>query len=205
MRFETRRRMTFCLNILFIFLGCVVSTWLHELGHFIASRSVGVYPTEVHFGIGKILFQVQFINVQWIFKRNPFGGFTGLTIQRMMKKHGRKILVWTISRKKIFWIASSGLFTNVLLTVTCMSIAFCTTGAMSAVLMAIGWFNLFLFLSNAIPSDDGGDGYESLKMLVRKTKARAFNETYRRYYPKIYRVILDVCVIGGLYQIWHLF
>ncbi len=63
------------LSVLAIFLLGVLVTF-HELGHFLAGRSAGVYVHEFAIGMGPIIFQRKGAETKYSLRLIPVGGFT---------------------------------------------------------------------------------------------------------------------------------
>lgn len=62
------------LGLLLIVVILIVSVFLHELGHYLASRRVGIVPTEFSFGFGPVLWSKMRHGTKWSVKLLPLGG-----------------------------------------------------------------------------------------------------------------------------------
>ena len=64
-----------CLNALIFFAFSYVSLIIHEAGHGLMGKALGLRVTHVHLGLGRTIVLVKWLDVRWEFKVIPFGGF----------------------------------------------------------------------------------------------------------------------------------
>jgi regulator of sigma E protease len=59
-------------------LAVVVSVTLHELGHYLAAKAVGVHPPRFSIGFGPKVWSTTRKNTEWRVSALPFGGYVNL-------------------------------------------------------------------------------------------------------------------------------
>ncbi|MFT4692194.1 MAG: site-2 protease family protein [Verrucomicrobiia bacterium] len=64
-----------CLNALIFFAFSYVSLIIHEAGHGLMGKALGLRVTHVQLGLGRTIVLVKWLDVRWEFKVIPFGGF----------------------------------------------------------------------------------------------------------------------------------
>jgi len=112
--------MDFLLTIVLfiIILGFLV--FIHELGHFLAAKLVGVHPREFAIGFGKTLFQKEYADTVYKINMIPLGGYVSLEGEDdVSKEHGFRnkgffpkflILIGGVFMNFIFAIIFLGIF-----------------------------------------------------------------------------------------------
>ena len=84
--------MNFILTLIILSLVLGVIVFIHELGHFLAAKKIGVYVHEFAVGMGPKIFSFKRKNDETLYSLRilPLGGFTALASDRESSKGLKK-------------------------------------------------------------------------------------------------------------------
>lgn len=105
--------------ILFIILGLIVS--IHEFGHFIAAKKIGVYVDEFSIGMGPVLYKhkPKKSETTYSLRALPIGGFVSMAEKEDKKSKIKKDqILENKSFLKTFWVLINGITFNFILAIT---------------------------------------------------------------------------------------
>lgn len=136
------------MNIIFTFVlflfGAVACIWLHELGHYLCARLIGIQPIELSFGQGRMIASKRFDRLLVSLHVDPLGGFVETD-----PKDDDEV--------SCFLIAFAGPFTSLFLCILSLYVMhFTADGAVHLLAAQLSIWNTYVFLNNMLP--DGGDG-----------------------------------------------
>jgi len=135
------------LHLLLAVLGLSFLIFIHELGHYIVGRWVGMTIEVFSIGFGKPLFSWTFQGVRWQIGSLPFGGyvrFAGMEKKGSLEPHQVPDGFFGKSPAKRIAVALAGPFANILFTLV----------AFTCIWLAGGQEKLFMSSTNVIGSLD---------------------------------------------------
>ena len=181
------------MNIVYIFVLCIAgaifSVFLHELGHYVCARLLGVRPTSIRFGGGRKFASFSVNNLQILLHMNPFGGSVGMV--------GEERNGWVY-----FAIVLAGPLTHAALCGICLFVAGLTTSNLvyrTASILAV--CNVLMFCFNLWPT--GGDGKFIAMCLFGEECVERWVHEHENHLYIASECLKVLTFIGILYALFH--